>query len=900
MRLPFEEAPEVISAIDMEQQLVAAFSEGDAESARALLKKNKQLCDYVDPETQGTLLQVAALKGHSDCLEAALEAGADMEIAHPVYGMTPFLWACQNTHLLCVQLLVRAGCNTEARDSSGLSGQELAKEDLQPGWETIVKYLAEHTGKTIDVSKELEFSSKQQRRMRATLAGASDHEDALSLLFTTEQVQQSDEQKMRKKIRTLFQEIDEDGSGYLDRDEFAQLSKDMGADLTDAELDEAMREMDADGDGRVDFEEFQAWWLSVGEEKSTWMFRVHLDSRKSFKAMEEEKRTAKKEAELRSAFTKEQIDRLFVIVDARLAEARDQSEMVTDLLTQSCKMCKGKMFGLEFKIKDRESTFSKVIRKMPAAHDMAPEEQTSQFTNALHSLRDLLRYTMVLNTKRYTKGVIDTIALLGTKNVHPIEGTVKNFWRRKGQDTDYLGINASFQTPQKFTSTGELLDGFPFELQFHTDESIETKMEKAHFSFEQFRLTTGLEKLQYWEDMVRMWSMVPIPPGDLFSIGTKAYHGVDRTSLEATLTEEERARHTRRRGLQALVRPACDRIYADNLRIAAEITPEIVSRVQKDKGYVTGEEHICKTAMSMTRQIVEDLDRDEWSSDDNGIEEALHTHVEMEKRNALRYTMVFTEKNYVRGAQRVLEYLSKQGFEEEVLNNYWTGSEPYNAVRGRLHMSEKNGEAVSINLAVVFHTETSLEMSEERMVRYQEAMGIVFHTATLTGNEEAADRARELMEEDSAWQARVKSLSANPPMSCETIGNIVADRPKKKPETKKAAAAKPQRVPRQQYLASEWDFSSADSEQSGASDPEISSTGMITFGNPLASRDSRRKSKRALSGMNTPLSKDFQNEDQIDGSPADAAFEDASREGSRRQTKPGGLLGCCRRQTAGD
>lgn len=881
-----------------------AFGEGDAETARALLKKNKHLCNYVDPEMQGTLLQVAALKGHSDCVEAALEAGADMEIAHPVYGMTPFLWACQNTHLLCVEQLVRAGCNTEARDSSGLSGQELAKEDLQPGWEAVVKYLADHTGKTIDVSKELEFSSKQQRRMRKTLAGAGNDEDALSLLFTTEQTQQSDEQKMRKKIRTLFNEIDDDGSGDLDRDEFAQLSKDMGADLTSAELDEAIREIDTDGDGLVDFEEFQSWWLSVGEEKSTWELRVHLDSRKSFKAIEEEKRTATKEAELRSAFTKEQIDRLFVIVDARLADATEQSEMVTELLTQSCKLCKGKMFGLEYKIKDRESTFSKVIRKMPPAHTMAPDEQQLQFSKALHSLRDLLRYTMVLKTKRYTKGVTDTIALLGTKNVQPIEGTVKNFWRRKGQDTDYLGINASFQTPQKFTPSGEVLDGFPFELQFHTEESIETKMDKAHFSFEQFRLTTGLEKLQYWEDMVRMWSMVPTPPGDLFAIGTKAYHGVDRTSLEATLTEEERIRNQRRRGLQAIVRPACDRVYADNLKIAEETTPEIASRVHKDKGYITGEEHICKTAMSMTRQIVEDLDRDEWSSEDPGIQAVLNGCVEMEKRNALRYTMVFPETSYMRGAQRVLDYLNKLGFKEEVLNNYWAGSEPYNAVRGRLHMSEKNGEAVSINLAVVFHTETSLEMSEDRMVRYQEAMGIVFHTATLTGNDEAAERARKSMKEDPAWQARVKALSANQPRSSETIGRTIADKPEApsdEPKTK-VQKVKPATTRLQRELQLVSMDVSTDSELDGS--VSTSANGTVTFGNPLSIRESlrsstsgRRKSgNKSISEMGTPLSQDFSSSSNH----TDAAFEDAGRERSATQKKSGGLFGCCGKQNADD
>jgi hypothetical protein len=59
------------------------------------------------------------------------------------------------------------------------------------------------------------------------------------------------------EMRSLFREIDEDGSGTLDADEIRQLVARLGRRLSDKELHAAMREMDESGDGEVDFEEFE-------------------------------------------------------------------------------------------------------------------------------------------------------------------------------------------------------------------------------------------------------------------------------------------------------------------------------------------------------------------------------------------------------------------------------------------------------------------------------------------------------------------------------------------------------------------------------------------------------------------------------------------------------------------
>ena len=67
----------------------------------------------------------------------------------------------------------------------------------------------------------------------------------------------------QRRVETLFRNIDEDGSGTLDRDEVAKLSHNLGKALTAAELDEAMKSMDADGNNSVDLDEFKAWWSTM-------------------------------------------------------------------------------------------------------------------------------------------------------------------------------------------------------------------------------------------------------------------------------------------------------------------------------------------------------------------------------------------------------------------------------------------------------------------------------------------------------------------------------------------------------------------------------------------------------------------------------------------------------------
>lgn len=71
----------------------------------------------------------------------------------------------------------------------------------------------------------------------------------------------------RSTVRKVFDSLDTDGNGTLDREEVGKAGQTLGQSLTSEELDTAMQQMDNDGDGSVDFKEFLAFWVSGGTRK---------------------------------------------------------------------------------------------------------------------------------------------------------------------------------------------------------------------------------------------------------------------------------------------------------------------------------------------------------------------------------------------------------------------------------------------------------------------------------------------------------------------------------------------------------------------------------------------------------------------------------------------------------
>ena len=67
----------------------------------------------------------------------------------------------------------------------------------------------------------------------------------------------------KKDPQTLFNELDANGLGFLNRDEIQNLFKSLGMKIKGNKLDYAMAAMD-DGSGEIGFDEFHKWWTEFG------------------------------------------------------------------------------------------------------------------------------------------------------------------------------------------------------------------------------------------------------------------------------------------------------------------------------------------------------------------------------------------------------------------------------------------------------------------------------------------------------------------------------------------------------------------------------------------------------------------------------------------------------------
>lgn len=59
-----------------------------------------------------------------------------------------------------------------------------------------------------------------------------------------------------KKLRTIFDKFDEDKSGAVSTYEMTKMVKELGLNLSPAEVGNLMKEADPDGSGQIEFEEF--------------------------------------------------------------------------------------------------------------------------------------------------------------------------------------------------------------------------------------------------------------------------------------------------------------------------------------------------------------------------------------------------------------------------------------------------------------------------------------------------------------------------------------------------------------------------------------------------------------------------------------------------------------------
>jgi len=82
-------------------------------------------------------------------------------------------------------------------------------------------------------------------------------------------------------VREAFEAIDTKGNGSIGPDELRQLFRELDVEVTDEQLQDAVKELDANADGRISFEEFSAWYASSEErlqaEMSTLLDKYDVD-----------------------------------------------------------------------------------------------------------------------------------------------------------------------------------------------------------------------------------------------------------------------------------------------------------------------------------------------------------------------------------------------------------------------------------------------------------------------------------------------------------------------------------------------------------------------------------------------------------------------------------------------
>lgn len=96
--------------------------------------------------------------------------------------------------------------------------------------------------KEIDIDGDGTFSFEEFVQVMANMGGLA------------EQSEEDEEEELRQAFRVF----DKSGCGYITPSDLRAVLQNIGEDLTEEEIDEMIAEVDIDGDGRIDFEEFIA------------------------------------------------------------------------------------------------------------------------------------------------------------------------------------------------------------------------------------------------------------------------------------------------------------------------------------------------------------------------------------------------------------------------------------------------------------------------------------------------------------------------------------------------------------------------------------------------------------------------------------------------------------------
>ncbi|WP_143540455.1 hypothetical protein [Rhodovulum sulfidophilum] len=188
----------------------------------------------------------------------------------------------------------------------------------------------------------------------------------------------------------------------------------------------------------------------------------------------------------RYIFDTESLDTVIFVL---LKAARTVEPQITPMLQSLAKRFNGHMVGLDFRFKSEESLARKISGEAV--------DTGEYYSKVAEGMKDVLRYTTIFPDQAYAEGVRATRAELSKQGFSEVK--FKNTWGEVG----YKGINAVYRT----------VEGFKFELQFHTSASYKAKETGTHALYEQQRvLEPGSKAWQKLEDAQNaVFDQIPVP-----------------------------------------------------------------------------------------------------------------------------------------------------------------------------------------------------------------------------------------------------------------------------------------------------------------------------------------------------------------------------------------------------
>ncbi len=186
-----------------------------------------------------------------------------------------------------------------------------------------------------------------------------------------------------------------------------------------------------------------------------------------------------------------------------LQNAVEVEKSITPFLLSVAERCKGRLAGLNYRFKARDSLERKIrgdveCKKRSLSRGSATDVAID-IPSIVQSMGDALRYTMLIPDDEYCSTVINTRKVLEEMGNPAVK--FKNYWEKGDM---YQGINDNYRNVDT---------NFVFELQFHTQASWDLKAQ-SHIIYEKFRVCKDpMEQHKLFEEGVKLALTLNVPQG---------------------------------------------------------------------------------------------------------------------------------------------------------------------------------------------------------------------------------------------------------------------------------------------------------------------------------------------------------------------------------------------------